>query len=118
MRIPGYPYHLEQASYEAWEAKHTALKAEWDRVWAIETAHEKVIAEEAAERKRTADEEAAILAEAKRRLDAEAAKEAAILAEARRRLAEEAKELRIQAALQAMRLSAGISPSTKGIIVD
>ena len=72
----------------------------------------------AAERKRIADEEAAILAEAKRRLDAEAAEEAAILAEAKRRLAEETREQRIQAALQAMRLSAGITPHAKGIIVD
>ena len=68
-RIPGHPYHLEQAIHEAWEAKNAVLQAEWNRVWATECRHEKVAAEEAAERKRIADEEASILAEAKRRLD-------------------------------------------------
>jgi hypothetical protein len=55
-------------------------------------------AKEVAERKRVADEEAAILAEAKRRL------------------AEEAKEQQIQAAMAAMRPSA--FPYAKGTIVD
>ena len=51
----------------------------WSQVWAIECAPAVAAAKEAAERKRVADEEAAILAEATRRL-AEEAKEQRILA--------------------------------------
>ena len=78
-RIPGYPYAAEEAVWKVWDAKRGELEREWSRVWAIECAAAAVAAKEAAGRKRIADEEAAILAEARRRL-AEEAKEQRILA--------------------------------------
>ena len=78
-RIPGYPYAAEEAVWKVWDAKRAELQSEWERVWAIECTAAAAAAKEAAELKRVAAEEAAILAEAKRRL-AEEAKEQRILA--------------------------------------
>jgi len=72
-------FNKKRAIWTAWDAKRGELEREWSRVWAIECAPAAAAAKEAAERKRVADEEAAILAEAKRRL-AEEAKEQRILA--------------------------------------
>jgi hypothetical protein len=96
LKIPTYAFwelaqfNKKQAILVAWTAKRGELVREWERVWALECAPAVAAAKEAAERKRVADDEAAILAEAKRRL------------------AEETRERRIQTIIRDLRLDAGI----------